>query len=178
MNDSLTQPDRYDRVARAFHWTMALLIFYAALSILIAEELPRGDFRTFLSTSHRTIGAVVIVLLLFRVVWRIFHKPPPLPTQMTPFQQRMAHIGHFGLYALMALVPIIGVALTFRRGGTINFGFFDIASPFIADRESAKPIKEVHELLAFVLLGLVGVHVAAAIWHQIVKRDDIMARMK
>lgn len=178
MTDMTTSTDRYDAFARAFHWSMALLIFYAAASILIAEELPRGDLRTFLSTSHRTVGAIVIVALIARVVWRLFHKPPPLPSTMTPMQKRMAHYGHLGLYLLMALVPIIGVGLTFRRGGTINFGFFDIVSPLVADREAAKPIKEVHELLAFVLLGLVGVHVAAAIWHQIVKRDNIMARMR
>lgn len=173
----MNEMHRYDVVARAFHWAMALLIAYAAASILIGEELPRGDLRAFLSTTHRTAGALVLVLLIFRVVWRLFHKPPPLPDNMTPFQQRMAHIGHLGLYVLMALVPIVGIALTFRRGGTIDFGLFQIVSPLTADRAAAKPIKEVHELVAYALFALVGVHVAAALWHQFVKRDAIMTRM-
>jgi cytochrome b561 len=157
---------------------MALLIAYAAASILIAEELPRGDLRSFLSTTHRTAGAIVLVLFTARVVWRLFHKPPPLPSTMTPLQQKMAHFGHLGLYGLMALVPIVGVALTFRRGGTIDFGLFQIASPLVADRAASKPIKEIHELVAYALFALVGVHVAAALWHQFVVRDNILERMR
>jgi cytochrome b561 len=97
---------------------------------------------------------------------------------MTPLQQKMAHFGHLGLYVLMALVPIVGVALTFRRGGTIDFGLFQIASPLVADRAASKPIKEIHELVAYALFALVGVHVAAALWHQFVVRDNILARMR
>ena len=173
----MTEIQRYDAVARIFHWAIALLIAYAAASILIAEELPRGAVREFLSTTHRPVGTLVFVLLIFRVIWRLFHKPPLLPAGMTPLQQRMAHLGHLGLYAMMAIVPLIGIALTFRRGGTIDFGLFQIVSPLTADRAASKPIKEVHEFVAYVLFALVGVHVAAALWHQIVKRDNIMARM-
>ena len=178
MTDIQTSADRYDAVARIFHWSMALLIAYAAASILIAEELPRGDLRTFLSTTHRTAGAIVLVLFTARVIWRLFHKPPALPSKMTPLQQKMAHFGHLGLYVLMALVPIVGVALTFRRGGTIDFGLFQIASPLVADRAASKPIKEIHELVAYALFALVGVHVAAALWHQFVVRDNILERMR
>lgn len=173
-----TSRDRYDAVARAFHWSMALLIAYAAAAILIGEELPRGDVRAFLSTTHRTAGALVLVLLPLRVIWRLFNKPPPLPAGMSPFQQRMATYGHVALYALMAIVPIVGVALTFRRGGTINFGLFEIVSPLTADRAASKPIKEVHEFVAYALFALVGVHVAAALWHQFVMRDNLLARMR
>ena len=69
-----------------------------------------------------------------RVIWRLFNKPPAPPASMTPFQKRLAVLGHVALYAMMAIVPIIGVALTFRRGGTIDFGVFQIVSPFAADR--------------------------------------------
>lgn len=173
----MTDMNRYDAVARIFHWSIALLIFYAAGAILIGDELPRGAVRSFLSTTHRTAGTLVFALLIFRVLWRLFHKPPALPSNMTPFQQRMAHFGHLGLYVMMAVVPLVGIALTFRRGGTIDFGIFQIVSPFEADRAASKPIKEVHEFVAYVLFALVGVHIAAALWHQYVKRDDIMARM-
>ena len=176
MTDIPMDTHRYDAMARIFHWTMALLIAYAAAAILIGEELPRGDLRAFLSTTHRTAGA--LVLLVFRVIWRLFHKPPPLPSNMTPLQQKMAHFGHLGLYVLMALVPIVGVARTFRRGGTIDFGLFQIMSPFPADRAASKPIKEVHELVAYALFALVGVHIAAALWHQFVVRDNLLARMR
>lgn len=178
MNDATIARDRYGAVARALHWSMALLIVYAALSILIKDELPRGVVRDFLSTTHRTAGALVLILLVLRIVWRIFHKPPPLPVSMTALEQRVAHLAHWALYLLMALVTVAGVALTMRRGGTIDFGLFQIVSPFPADRAASKPIKEAHELLAWALIIGVGAHLAATVWHQFIRRDNILARMR
>lgn len=178
MTDTMIAHDRYDSVARAFHWSMALLIAYAALSIFIGDELPRGELRTFLNSTHRTAGALVLALLVLRVAWRMFNAPPPLPAGMSAFEQKLAKLGHLSLYLLMALVPAVGVILTFRRGGTIDFGFFQIVSPWPADRAASKPIKEIHEILAWILFVGIGAHVAAAFWHQFVRRDNTLARMR
>lgn len=178
MTDAAIAQDRYSAVARALHWSMALLILYAALSIFIKDEMPRGMIRDFLSTTHRTAGALVLVLLVLRVIWRIFHAPPPLPASMTPLEIRVAHLAHLSLYILMALVTLAGVALTMRRGSTIDFGFFQIVSPLPADRAASKPIKEVHEILAWILFTGIGAHIAATIWHQFIRRDNILARMR
>jgi cytochrome b561 len=68
---------RYDRLAILFHWVMAALIFYAAAAILIADDLPRGAFRDFIKTTHNSVGAVALLLLLLRVVWRMGSIAPP-----------------------------------------------------------------------------------------------------
>ncbi|MCA3360723.1 MAG: cytochrome b/b6 domain-containing protein, partial [Roseomonas sp.] len=71
---------RYDRLAILFHWVMAALIFYAAASIMIADDLPRGAFRDLIKTSHNSVGAVVVVLLVLRVLWRIVSTAPAMPS--------------------------------------------------------------------------------------------------
>ncbi|MGI9129025.1 MAG: cytochrome b [Roseomonas sp.] len=98
----------------------------------------------------------------------------PLPSSMTAQQQRLAH---FGLYGLMAVVPLLGLATPFLRGRGLEFGFFSIASPLAANRTLSRSVKEVHELVAYGLLGLVAFHIAAALWHQFIKRDGLMDRM-
>ncbi|MFO0155588.1 MAG: cytochrome b [Alphaproteobacteria bacterium] len=168
---------RYDRLAILFHWVMAALIFYAAASILIADDLPRGAFRDLIKTSHDSVGAVVVVLLALRILWRLVSRAPAMPSAMTAQQQRLAKLAHLGLYALMAMVPLLGLATLFLRGRGLEFGFFSIASPLAANRALSRSIKEVHELAAYALLALVAFHVAAALWHQFIKRDGLMRRM-
>ncbi|MGI9129023.1 MAG: cytochrome b [Roseomonas sp.] len=168
---------RYDRLAILFHWVMAALIFYAAASILIADGLPRGAFRDFIKTSHNSVGAVVLLLLALRIFWRMLSTAPQMPNGMSTQQQRLARLAHFGLYGLMAVVPLLGLATLFLRGRGLEFGFFSIASPLAANRTLSRSIKEVHELAAYGLLGLVAFHIAAALWHQFIKRDGLMDRM-
>jgi cytochrome b561 len=168
---------RYDRLAILFHWVMAALIFYAAAAILIADDLPRGAFRDFIKTTHNSVGAVALLLLLLRVVWRMGSIAPPMPTTMNAFQRRLARLAHFGLYGLMALVPLLGLITLFLRGRGLEFGFFSIESPLAANRALSRSIKEVHELAAYLLLGLVAFHIAAALWHQFIKRDGLMGRI-
>ena len=168
---------RYNRLTILFHWVMAALIFYAAAAILIADVLPRGAFREFIKTTHNSVGAVVMMLLALRVLWRLISTAPPLPSAMTVQQQRLAKLAHLGLYALMAAVPLLGMATLFLRGRGLEFGFFSIASPLAANRTLSRGIKEVHELAAYALLALVAFHIAAALWHQFIKRDGLMERM-
>jgi cytochrome b561 len=169
--------DRYNRLAILFHWVMAALIFYTAAAILIADDLPRGAFREFIKTTHNSVGALLIVLLALRILWRAASTAPALPSAMTAQQQRLAKLAHLGLYGLMAAVPLLGLATHFLRGRGLEFGFFSIASPLAANRTLSRSIKEVHELAAYALLALVAFHIAAALWHQFIKRDGLMTRM-
>jgi len=168
---------RYDRLAILFHWVMAALIFYTAAAILIADDLPRGAFRDLIKTTHNSVGTLVVVVLALRILWRMVSTAPPMPDGMSTQQQRLAKLAHLGLYALMAMVPLLGLATLFLRGRGLEFGFFSIASPLEANRALSRSIKEVHELAAYALLALVAFHIAAALWHQFIKRDGLMGRM-
>ena len=168
---------RYNRLAVLFHWVMAVLIFYAAAAILIADDLPRGPFRDLIKTTHNSVGAVILLLLLCRLLWRMVSTAPAIPAGMATYQQRLARFAHWGLYGLMALVPLLGLATLFLRGRGLEFGFFSVASPLSANRTLSRSFKEVHELAAYLLLGLVAFHIAAAFWHHFIKRDGLLARM-
>lgn len=166
---------RYDALARALHWTMALLIALAFALGLAVDEFPKAS-EALVVQVHVLIGASLVVLLGLRVIWRLSHGAPP-PPPASPLMTRMAHLGHLALYILMAATLAAGLATLFLRGQAIDAGIFSIPSPFPANRALARSAKEVHETLSFVLIGLSAAHVAAALWHQFVLRDGTLARM-
>ena len=96
---------RYTRVAIALHWAIAALIFYNLLSGLAGDYLPRGFFQF-----HISSGLTILALTLFRIVWRLTHKPPPL-LPMKKWEARLAHGVHALLYAAMLFVPWTGYVM-------------------------------------------------------------------
>lgn len=97
---------------------------------------------------------------------------------MTGLEQALAKAAHLALYALLIVIPLLGVLLTWLRGDALSFfGLFTIPAPFSPDRDTARSIKAVHSLLANGILILVGIHSLAALWHHFVRKDDVLKRM-
>lgn len=166
----------YDPVARALHWSMAGLILLTFALGLLIDALPRAWKYTAVE-SHKAIGLAILVLLAARLGWRAWHRPPPFTT-ISPFEARAAGFGHAGLYLLMLGAPLAGLIYVVLRGQGVDFGLFQIA-PLAAplDRSVTRPIREVHEWLAYGLIGLAALHVLAALWHHLIRKDDTLRRM-
>ncbi len=166
---------RYDAIARGLHWTMAILIAFAFGLGLAAEGMPKAVEAVAVQV-HVLVGASLVVLLGFRVLWRVIHAAPP-PVPASPLMKRASQFGHLALYLLMGAVLAAGLATLFLRGRGIEAVLFTIPSPLAENRTLARSAKEVHEVLSFALVGLSGLHLAAALWHQFVLRDDTLTRM-
>jgi cytochrome b561 len=168
--------ERYDAVAIALHWSIAALILAAFALGLTIDAFPK-DWTGALINVHDLMGLAVLVLLIVRLTWRSSHPPPELPASMTPIERLGAKVTHGGLYVLMIAVPIIGIPTLLWRGRGLNFGLFEIASPFVRTPEVYRPLTEVHEIASFALIALVVGHVLAALYHQHVRHDAILLRM-
>jgi cytochrome b561 len=155
---------------------MAVLIVLAFGLALVIDLFPRS-FAPVIVETHKDIGVAILLLLVVRFLWRLTHTPPAQDASIGPLMQKASHLGHLALYALMVIVPVIGVLLAFWRGQGLHLGIVDIASPFAADRTVSRPLKQVHEFAAYALMGLAGLHAAAALWHHYVKRDGTLRRM-
>jgi cytochrome b561 len=167
---------RYDLVAIVLHWSIALLILAAFLLGLTVDDFPKAWNATVVNI-HALIGLAVLALTMVRVVWRMGHKPPPLPRSSNPLLEKSSKAVHLLLYFMMILVPVIGIPTLFYRGRGINFGFFQIPPLLPRVPELFRPLTELHELSAYALLTLGVGHVLAALYHQIVLRDRLMWRM-
>jgi cytochrome b561 len=178
---------RYSRVAIVLHWAIAILIIANFAGAMWFEELLKSDvpadkqlgFR--LVQLHKAVGLSVLSLTLVRIAWRLFNPPPPLPAHMPTWQRTASRISHALLYLLMILVPLGGWVMV--SASPIDFpiswfGLFDWPQlPIENDKALADQVSQGHETFAKVLIGLALVHLLAALKHQFIDRDNLLARM-
>ncbi len=168
--------DRYDSVAIALHWSIAALVIVNLILGLGHDALPRGWQ---VMPMHKAIGITVLGLSIARLVWRLVHRPPPPASGVGLWDARLASVVHWLLYGLMIAVPLTGwlmVSGTQTRRPLTFFGLFDI--PYLPVGTAAGDAgHESHEVLAFLMAGLVVLHVAAALWHHFARRNATLSRM-
>lgn len=158
----MTSPATYSRPQILLHWAVALLI---VLQFVLHEPMAEawdviedGGTAAFnpVVAAHVFGGILVLAFALWRIALRRSRGVPDLPAGDGPMLRKAAHAGHMALYALMILMPLSGMAAWF--GG-------------------AHAAAEVHEAMKPLMILLVAVHVAAAVWHQVWLRDGLMRRM-
>lgn len=175
-------PGRYGPVAIALHWLLAAGILGAFAAGLYMTGLSMSPLRLKLYNWHKWAGVLILALSLLRLVWRITHRPPPLSQAVTaamPAWQRAAHHGvHHAMYLLFFAVPLLGWAYSSAAGFPIVlFGVLPLPDFVPVDKALAEAIKPFHALAAFTLIGLVLLHVGAALKHQWIDRDGLLDRM-
>lgn len=173
---------RYSLTAIVLHWVLGAAILGIFAVGLYMTDLPFSPTRLKLYNWHKWAGIVILALSLVRLLWRLTHRPPALPAQVSdamPAWQRWAHHGtHHALYLLFFLVPLIGWAYSSAAGFPIVvFGAIPLPDFVPVDKALADMIKPLHELSAFALIGLALLHIAAALKHQWVDRDGLISRM-
>ncbi len=182
--------NRYSTVAIVLHWTIALLILGQIAGGLYVDDLPRETDaqkrQVFeLLQLHKSFGVTILLLSLARLGWRLTHRAPPLPAEMAGWERFAARATHSGFYVLMIGVPLLGWAMVSAsplQVPTMLFG--QVPWPHlpgfegIEDRRAVSgALHELHEYGAFTILGLFALHVAAALKHHFINRDDVLARM-
>ena len=170
---------RYGAIPQAVHWLTALFVIVGFLLGQFGDDLPKGPVRDLGFLTHMTLGQGVVLLLVLRLVWRVADPPPP--AEATPFGKLVeiaAKASHFALYALLVVVPFLGIIVQLKRGHDLPIlGLWDFASPWPADRTIARSMLGLHAKLADALLILAGIHAGAAIVHHHVWRDRTLMRM-
>lgn len=169
---------RYTAPARLLHWLMAaLLIGLLALGFYMSD-LPLSPEKLQLYSWHKWAGVTAFILLAIRLLWRATHRPPALPASMSATAQRMAHLGHLALYALMIAIPLSGWLMSSAKGfQTVYFGVLPIPDLLAKNPELGELLATLHGGLNLLLVLTVLGHAAAALKHHFVDRDDVLRRM-
>lgn len=169
---------RYSTPAIALHWLMALLIFVAFPLGVYMHELPLSPDKLKLYSYHKWIGITVLLLAAIRVSWRMTHTPPPLPAGMAAWQRHASSAVHGLLYLLMIAIPVSGWLMSSAKGfQTVWFGVLPLPDLVEKSRELGDLLAGVHKALNFTLLGLVILHVGAALQHHFIERQPFLQRM-
>lgn len=196
MSDTI---QKYSKPAIILHWVIAIMILAMFGLGWYMTDLPKeapkaatldlfdlGVYtvqfteaitpRAFYFNLHKSLGVTVFLLLLVRIFVRIKYTPPAYLTSMKDWEIKLAALVHKGLYVLMAAVPLAGIVMTvYSKYGMKWFGlplFPGLDNPGLRDI-----FKEAHEIIGLILITVIVLHVASAIKHKVVDKDDVMKRM-
>ena len=174
---SASRAARYTPLQIALHWLIALGIVALLALGLYMVGLPRGlPFKSVLLNLHKSLGLTVFLLVVIRIAARAARSAPPLPP-MRPWQRAAAHVTQGLLYVGMVAMPVTGyLGSSFNRYGTRFWGI-----PLPQWGWDDKPLRGIffgiHEAIAWALIVLIALHVLGALKHQLIDRDNLLARM-
>ena len=168
----------YSLAARILHWvTAALVLTMIPIGIAMANANFGGAQDT-LYHLHRSIGALLIPIVIVRLIYRLGHPAPPLPADVPAIQQFAAHATHWGLYALLLVQPFVGwIATSAYRAPVLFFWLFEIPPIWPEDRAFSERMFVVHRLLGILMALLICAHIAGALYHHFVRKDRVLMRM-
>ena len=172
--------DTYSTGARHFHWwTVLLIAIQLPLGIYMVGYGERTNFGPptgQMYDAHKLIGMLVLIFVAARLSYRLLHGAPGDEPTLEPWQRIVSHITHWMIYALLLIVPLLGWLATSAYGPFEPFG---IPLPRLLgdSQDLAARLYGMHKVTAVLLLLLVAVHVGAALFHYVIRKDGVLNRM-
>ncbi len=173
-----TSNPKYSAPAKFFHWLTVLLLVIQYTIGWLMPDIGRDTQPVGLISWHLSIGALIVLLVLIRLMWRSKHHPPPAPQTLSPLLNRIARATHWLLYLLLIAFPLMGWANASSRGWPVSlFGVLPLPALSSKGSQLGHTLGDMHQLFAWVLIAVVALHGAAALYHHFIVKDDTLRRM-
>ena len=182
------RPARYTAVAILLHWLIAAgiaaLIVIGLIMTQLSARLPQMEvFKLY--QLHKSIGITVLLLAVLRLLWRLTHRPPPLPQEMPAVEKGAAHGLHWLLYLLMIGLPLTGWAVVSSSPFNLPTVLYSLVPwpdlpilPRLPNKAAVShALAWVHAYGAWILIALLVAHIGAALRHHFIRRDPTLGRM-
>jgi cytochrome b561 len=168
---------RFSLVSRALHWVMAVLLL-AMLFIGVGMVATEGSGFATLVAIHKPLGILILALVTIRLINRLFRPAPPLPADMPLPMRLAAKASHILLYVLMFALPLVGWAmLSAARYPIVLYGPLQLPPILPHDEAMFAGLRELHTVLAYLLFAIFLAHMAAALFHGLIRRDGVLGSM-
>jgi len=178
MAEPLDSERGYGTVARLFHWIIALLVLAQIPAGIAMTSEPLAEVLGPVYVMHKGSGAVLLVLVLARLLWRLTHRPPPFPDYVPALEQRIASATHAAIYVALLTMTVSGYVFTVGDGYPVEMLDALGVPPLVPHvPRVARVMLVVHQFAAVVLACLIAVHVSAVLRYRLIERRPILARM-
>jgi cytochrome b561 len=165
-------------VSKTLHWLIVLLIIMQWVIIERAEALPLGNDKVFVIGMHKSFGMTIFALALIRLVWRLANPVPTLEGFAKGWERGLANLTHVLLYGLILAMPLTGWLMSSARNFPVSwFGVVQLPDLVAPDKALYQRMNDLHHTLFAVLLVVAGLHVAGALKHHFIDRNDLLKRM-
>ena len=186
-------PSQYHNLSIFLHWLIGLGIIFMFILGWYMEEIPKNAAkalsfdlfnlgiyswdvakemspRSFYFNLHKSVGVSIFILVIFRIFWRLKHKPPALLDSMKPWEKRVATAAHHGLYFLMFVTPLAGIIMSISsKYGIMWFGIELVEGH---DNKAARELfLEFHKIFGLLILSILFFHIVGALKHSLVDKD-------
>jgi len=165
----------YSGFAKSLHWIIALLVLTAIPVGIVMGQIENAPFNLF--NFHKSLGVLILILMTIRLIYRLVHGAPK-ETNIPAFYRFAGSATHWALYLLLFLTPISGAIANMYYGAvTPFFGLFEVQPFFVKDEEIANFIFSRHKILGWAVGALAIMHIGAALFHYVIRKDGVMQRM-
>lgn len=168
----------YGAIAKCFHWLLFLMLTFLIVAGNFLASMPNGPEKLQAAGMHKSFGAVVLMLIMMRLFWRLMNENPRLPQDTPRIQSLLAKGMHWALYVLMFAQPLSGIMMSQAAGYPVSFfGLFEF--PIFLDKapELAEFFRAMHGSVWILLVIAAVGHIAAALHHHFIKKDNVLKQM-
>jgi cytochrome b561 len=170
------KPKKFTRLSRILHWLTAALVFATLfIGFVMVNSVSRYAG---LVTLHKTLGALILLVMLVRVINRLTHHPPAWPTTIGALEGKLVVLSERSMYAMLLIQPLVGWAMLSAAGEAVVV-FGSLRLPRIApfDAQLFWILRQAHSVVAYLLLAAIAAHISAVLLHTVALRDRLIERM-
>lgn len=166
----------YGSVSKFFHWAIFILILGMIIYGFVLGDFPKA-WKALGYNIHKLIGLTVLILMVLRMIWAFMNPKPKLPSKTPLWQIAAERLMHFSFYLVLLAMPIVGWIMAVAANKPPKLFGYSLTLPIAPNEVLAKQMGLTHEILAYVIIAMVVLHVGAALKHHYINKDNILKRM-
>lgn len=166
----------YGSVAKFFHWTVSVLVILMLTFGYFMEDFSK-EMQPLVYNIHKMTGITILGLVILRLLWALTNVKPAMPAGTPGWQILLERVGHFAFYIFLMVMPLAGWIGSAAAGRPPHLGGFDFNLPIQKDKILSGAAFDVHGTVAIILIVMIIGHVLAVLYHQFIKKDQILKRM-
>jgi len=166
----------YGSVSKFFHWTLFILIASMLIFGFLLSYVPK-EYQSIAYSTHKLTGLCILTLMILRLLWTLTNPKPALPPS-TPWYEYLAErLVHWTMYAALIVMPLSGWIGSVAANRSPRLGEYIFTLPIEQSKSLMTSSFEVHYTIALIIIGLVSVHILAALFHHFIRKDNVLRRM-
>ena len=175
---SHTEVREYSRGSKILHWVIGIIVLMMLSMSFFLDDVP-DQYQSSAYMIHKSIGLTILMLMVIRLFWIVHFGKPALPRTVSLWERVLSRVVQYSLYVLLFAMPLCGWIMSVAGNRVpVFFGLFQVPLYGIpVNKALSKLMSQSHETIAWMLIGLITLHVTGALKHYLINKDNVMSRM-